>query len=36
MSIYMSTATNFPEVGARFSLKVVNKALFRGKETLKI
>ena len=31
-----STATNFLEVGARFSLKVANKPLFRGKATLKI
>ena len=31
-----STATNFPEVGAHFSLKVANKALFRGSKTLKI
>ena len=30
-----STATNFVEVGARFSLKVASKALFTGKETLK-
>ena len=31
-----STATNFLEVGACFSLKVASKALFTGKETLKV
>ena len=30
-----STATNFVEVGARFSLKVASKDSFTGKETLK-
>ena len=31
-----STATNFLEVGAGFSLKVANKPLFRGQATLKM